>query len=839
MYSRAVYSGTGAASPYAVPFPYLDASHVEVRVNDVLQDPSTYSWTSSASLSINAPAGSLNVDIRRNTPAADADVTFSDGSTLTEADLNLQVAQLLYVYQEQLDASDLALGIMSGGVFNALGRRIVNLGYPQNETDAATLGAARDIVEQITAGATGALGTFIQNGTGAVSRTFQDKMREQVSVHDFGAVGDGVADDTAAFQLAVNSLSSGGVVKAPRRYYISSTLNIPKNVTIRGSQETPEVARGTSSYDSANSQIVLNSAATLSFADASGMIGMQVLNKTLVGQLPFASAGAATAAVAAFAGTAITVAGDGTYFSNVLVLGFNTALYSTGRQRITVQNCHADCTNGFDIQSAADVCRVLNSHCWPYLTGYLPFAAGTALVTRSGFAFRYKGVADWSVHENCSHYGFFNGYLYDSVDSVLSVGCASDYPVGQAVNGSGFSALNNCTNLLLMAPRAEGHSYGVFVQTTNSGSTVGAQVSVVGGKFWSLGLAGVRVQTGSAVVLDNVFYNILGAAQGVSMGAGAIQNGPCKVANNIFDAVAIPLGVDASGIGYHDIHGNTLRNCVDASVGDQRIFNNSTSQIAEYVYSSSSTGPLRRTRKARGAVGAPTLVSGGDIVGMWQMDAYDGSAWQPAAAVRGIAAGTPAASAMPGRLIFSVNRSSTALTDTTVIDETGALKGVTDNAYPLGSATLRWSTVYAATGTINTSDSRTKTDVTNATLGLDFVKSLRPVSYKFDVGRVEVVKQVYRDSEGNECDSSLPDAIPAEIVTAAIPGERTHWGLIAQEVKAAADAAGVDFGGWTLADKSDPNSQQGLRYDQFIAPLIKAVQELSAEVAALKAAAPQ
>ena len=67
-------------------------------------------------------------------------------------------------------------------------------------------------------------------------------------------------------------------------------------------------------------------------------------------------------------------------------------------------------------------------------------------------------------------------------------------------------------------------------------------------------------------------------------------------------------------------------------------------------------------------------------------------------------------------------------------------------------------------------------------------------------------------------------------------GARTHYGLLAQEVQAALSQAGVDdFAGWVLSDKADPNSTQGLRYDQFIAPLIKAVQELAARVETLEA----
>lgn len=66
-------------------------------------------------------------------------------------------------------------------------------------------------------------------GTGAVATTVQTKLRESVSVKDFGAKGDGVTDDTAALQAAITaSWKSGKILLLPAGIYlISSTLNIP------------------------------------------------------------------------------------------------------------------------------------------------------------------------------------------------------------------------------------------------------------------------------------------------------------------------------------------------------------------------------------------------------------------------------------------------------------------------------------------------------------------------------------------------------------------------------------------------------------------------------------
>jgi len=93
-------------------------------------------------------------------------------------------------------------------------------------TEAPPLNASVEFIIGYSIGSYGDAGdvSFTQQGTGASTRTVEAKLNEFVSVKDFGAVGDGVTDDTAAIQNAVDaSISLGKSLFIPAGTYIISS----------------------------------------------------------------------------------------------------------------------------------------------------------------------------------------------------------------------------------------------------------------------------------------------------------------------------------------------------------------------------------------------------------------------------------------------------------------------------------------------------------------------------------------------------------------------------------------------------------------------------------------
>lgn len=125
--------------------------------------------------------------------------------------------------------------------------------------------------------------SFTQAGAGAVSRTVDSKLKDVVSVDDFGAVGDGVTDDLPAFQAAINWVGTGGggsgrfrggtVKFGSKRYLLNGTLQmIQRGVTLEGT--LPERSE-------ANTQSAINGGVLIGGATNGPVIGMWVSDTAL------------------------------------------------------------------------------------------------------------------------------------------------------------------------------------------------------------------------------------------------------------------------------------------------------------------------------------------------------------------------------------------------------------------------------------------------------------------------------------------------------------------------------------------------------------------------------
>lgn len=113
------------------------------------------------------------------------------------------------------------------------------------------------------------------------------------------------------------------------------------------------------------------------------------------------------------------------------------------------------------------------------------------------------------------------------------------------------------------------------------------------------------------------------------------------------------------------------------------------------------------------------------------------------------------------------------------------------------------------------SDERVKNNIQENVPGLSFIKALRPVTYHYNIAKENELLGV-QNTDAKEAGSSDIEKI-------------NFTGLIAQEVDRAARRLGYDFSG---IDKTGPI--MGLRYNDFIVPVIKSLQELSEENEMLK-----
>lgn len=120
------------------------------------------------------------------------------------------------------------------------------------------------------------------------------------------------------------------------------------------------------------------------------------------------------------------------------------------------------------------------------------------------------------------------------------------------------------------------------------------------------------------------------------------------------------------------------------------------------------------------------------------------------------------------------------------------------------------------------SDGRIKRDVSEDVKGLDFILRLRPVTYRYDM---EAINR-RRPAQHGQATTVAARSTPSE------NENRLFSGFIAQEVERASQQSGYDFAGVERPKKD--NDLYTLRYDDFVVPLVKAMQEMNVKMELLQ-----
>lgn len=237
-------TGNGVTTVFPYTFKIISSADIEVTVDGVVQTLTTHYSVSGVGDNaggnitfVTAPANGAIVARRRNM-ALTRSTDYQYQGELPAAVLNPDLDAPVLMAQQLQEQVGRSLRGPAGETWDALpaaASRLDKMLAFDITTGAAEVTpftvtqVASAVAAAYAAGSTADAVTFIQDGTGAVSRTVQARMREAfVSVKDFGAVGDGVADDTAALQAAITyAMDNNRPLFAPAgTYLITSALTV-------------------------------------------------------------------------------------------------------------------------------------------------------------------------------------------------------------------------------------------------------------------------------------------------------------------------------------------------------------------------------------------------------------------------------------------------------------------------------------------------------------------------------------------------------------------------------------------------------------------------------------
>jgi hypothetical protein len=243
---RIAYVGNGTQTQFTFPFPIFHPQDLVVRLNDAIH---------LTGFTVHGAGQSNGGTVHFNTPPINMT------HIILERRLPLQrISDFLEGGEFSANALNNELDYLAGSIQQIANDIVPTLHVPATEHHIVTTLPSKEVrankvlgfdadgqMMMVDTQNTYSVPQFTAIGTGAVTRTLTDKTREGISIKDFGAVGDGIADDTQAFILAINAHRAVYVPSGD--YRVTHTITLHDHTSLYGDGPSSRIIAHNPDFD--------------------------------------------------------------------------------------------------------------------------------------------------------------------------------------------------------------------------------------------------------------------------------------------------------------------------------------------------------------------------------------------------------------------------------------------------------------------------------------------------------------------------------------------------------------------------------------------------------------